>query len=204
MRLILLGPPGAGKGTQAERVCSAHGLVHLSTGDLLRAAVKAGSELGGEAKAFMDAGDLVPDTLVLALVRERLNQPDAADGFLLDGFPRNVSQAEALAEDLGSRSVEAVVHMKLEDEEIVRRLLGRGRKDDTESVIRNRLRVYRDETAPLIAYYEGQSAKGHAAEEGHCLLRTIDAHGSMDEVFDRIQGALSNQNSNQSGTGASV
>ncbi len=203
MRLILLGPPGAGKGTQAERVCAAHGLVHLSTGDLLRAAVKAGSDLGNEAKAFMDAGNLVPDTLVLALVRERLDQPDAEGGFLLDGFPRNVSQAEALAEDLGARAVESVVHMKLEDEEIVRRLLGRGRKDDTESVIRNRLQVYRDETAPLIAYYQAQTVEGQSGER-HSLLRTIDAQGSMDEVFDRIQDALSSQNSNQSGTGASV
>lgn len=209
MRLILLGPPGAGKGTQAERVCEAHGLVHLSTGDLLRAAVKCGSDLGNEAKSFMDAGDLVPDTLVLALVREALvreglEQPDAAGGFLLDGFPRNVSQAEALANDLGSASVDVVINMRLEDDEIVSRLLGRGRKDDTEDVIRNRLRVFRDETAPLIAFYEAQD-----------VLRSIDAQGSMDEVFGRIQGALSQtiqnqtiQNSqstsNSNGAGASV
>lgn len=183
MRLILLGPPGAGKGTQAARVCETHGLVHLSTGDLLRAAVGAGSELGNEAKSFMDAGNLVPDTLVLALVRERLEQPDAAAGFLLDGFPRNVSQAEALEADLGEAGVECVVHMKLEDEEIVRRLLARGRADDTEEVIRNRLEVYRAETAPLIAHYEAQE-----------LLRTIDAEGTMDEVFDRIAGALAENN----------
>ena len=184
MRLILLGPPGAGKGTQAARVCEAHGLVHLSTGDLLRAAVGAETELGKEAKSYMDAGNLVPDKLVLALVRERLEQPDAAAGFLLDGFPRNVSQAEALDadigdEDVGSHGVEQVVHMKLDDEEIVKRLLARGRADDTEEVIRNRLRVYRDETAPLIAYYEAAG-----------LLTTIDALGTMDEVYDRIAVAL--------------
>ncbi|MDF1702162.1 MAG: adenylate kinase [Planctomycetota bacterium] len=187
MRLILLGPPGAGKGTQAARVCDAHGLVHLSTGDLLRAAVGAGTDLGKEAKAFMDAGNLVPDTLVLALVRERLEQPDAAAGFLLDGFPRNVSQAEALAADLGDRGVEKVIHMKLEDEEIVQRLLARGREDDTEAVIRNRLEVYSNETAPLIAHFDGQG-----------LLVTIDAQGSMDEVFDRIAGVLSDSNAGAS------
>ena len=179
MRLILLGPPGAGKGTQAARICEAHGLVHLSTGDLLRAAVGAGTDLGKEAKSYMDAGNLVPDSLVLALVRERLEQPDATGGFLLDGFPRNVTQAEALDADLGSNGVEQVVHMKLDDEEIVTRLLARGRADDTEEVIRNRLEVYRAETAPLIAHYE---AKG--------MLTTIDALGTMDEVFDRIAVAL--------------
>lgn len=188
MRLILLGPPGAGKGTQAERVCAAHGLVHLSTGDLLRAAVGAETELGLKARSYMDAGNLVPDELVLALVRERLEQPDATGGFLLDGFPRNVTQAEALDADLGDRGVEQVVHMKLDDEEIVKRLLARGRADDTEEVIRNRLEVYRAETAPLIAHYEGQG-----------LLATIDALGTMDEVFDRIASAIaSNDNAGAS------
>ncbi len=180
MRLVLLGPPGAGKGTQAERICAAHGLVHLSTGDLLRAAVAAQTELGLRAKQAMDAGDLVSDEIVLALVRERLEQPDAAAGFLLDGFPRNTAQAEALDADLGEKGVERCVSMLLDDEEIMRRLLARGRKDDQESVIRNRLEVYRDETAPLIAYYEGKK-----------LLRSIDALGTVDEVFERIQGALS-------------
>ena len=185
MRLILLGPPGAGKGTQAERVSGAHGLVHLSTGDLLRAAVAGGTGLGRQARSYMDAGNLVPDSLVLALVRERLELSDADAGFLLDGFPRNVSQAEALDADLGDDGVECVIHMKLDDEEIVRRLLARGRKDDSEPVIRNRLEVYRAETAPLIAHYK---ARG--------LLQTIDALGTMDEVFERIQSALT------AGTGA--
>ena len=179
MRLVLLGPPGAGKGTQAERVCASRELVHLSTGDLLRAAVAAESELGLEAKAFMDRGDLVPDTLVLALVRERLGEPDAEAGFLLDGFPRNESQAKALEAELGNQQIERVVHMRLDDEEIVRRLLARGRKDDKEEVIRNRLKVYRDETAPLIAHYEALG-----------LLTTVDALGTMDEVEARISAAL--------------
>ena len=180
MRLVLLGPPGAGKGTQAERICAAHGLVHLSTGDLLRAAVAAQTELGLRAKQAMDAGDLVSDEIVLALVRERLEQPDAAGGFLLDGFPRNTAQAEALDADLGTKGVELCISMLLDDEEIMRRLLARGRKADQESVIRTRLEVYRDETAPLIAYYEGKK-----------LLRSVDALGTVDEVFERIQAALS-------------
>ena len=180
-RLMLLGPPGAGKGTQAERVVEAHGLVHVSTGDLLRAAVANDTELGRQAKGFMDAGDLVPDSLVCALVVERLAQDDARGGFLLDGFPRNVAQAEALEAELGEVKIDRVVHMQLDDEEIVQRLLGRGRKDDTEEVIRNRLSVYQAETKPLIRYYE---AKG--------TLRTIDAKGTMDEVAHRIADVLAN------------
>jgi adenylate kinase len=178
---MLLGPPGAGKGTQAERVVEVHGLVHVSTGDLLRAAVANDTALGRQAKGFMDAGDLVPDSLVCALVVERLGQADASEGFLLDGFPRNVAQAQALEAELGDVKIDRVVHMRLEDEEIVKRLLGRGRKDDTEEVIRNRLAVYQAETKPLIRYYE---AKG--------ILRTIDAKGSMDEVAARIAGVLAN------------
>lgn len=178
-RIILLGPPGAGKGTQAERLCASHKLTHLSTGDLLRAAVAAESDLGKQAKSFMDAGDLVPDALVVALVVERLGSGEEGAGFLLDGFPRNVAQAEALGEALGESKIDCVVHMKLDDEEIVRRLLGRGRKDDTEPVIRNRLKVYRDETAPLIAYYE---ARG--------VLQTVDAAGTVDEVEARIGAAI--------------
>ncbi len=178
---MLLGPPGAGKGTQAERVVGAHGLVHVSTGDLLRAAVANDTDLGRQAKGFMDAGDLVPDSLVCALVVERLAQDDASGGFLLDGFPRNVAQAEALEAELGEVKIDQVVHMQLDDEEIVQRLLGRGRKDDTEEVIRNRLAVYQAETRPLVAYYE---TKG--------VLRTIDAKGTMDEVADRIADVLAN------------
>lgn len=180
-RLMLLGPPGAGKGTQAERVVGAHGLVHVSTGDLLRAAVANDTDLGRQAKGFMDAGDLVPDSLVCALVVERLAQDDASGGFLLDGFPRNVAQAEALEAELGDMKIDQVVHMQLDDEEIVQRLLGRGRKDDTEEVIRNRLAVYQAETKPLIAYYE---AKG--------VLRTIDAKGTVDQIANRIADVLAN------------
>ena len=189
MRLILLGPPGAGKGTQAERVCASRSLVHLSTGDLLRAAVKDGSELGLEAKGYMDKGELVPDTLVLALVRERLAAPDAEKGFLLDGFPRNETQAEAVERELGP--IDSVIHLKLDDEEIVQRLLARGRPDDKEDVIRNRLQVYRAETAPLISFYEKRD-----------LLETVDALGSMDEVYARIDVALRAQEERPTGAEA--
>lgn len=180
MRLVLLGPPGAGKGTQAERVCAAWGLIHVSTGDLLREAVRLKTELGLQAKSYMDRGELVPDALVLSLLEERIGRPDAGAGFLLDGFPRNTAQAQALEVRLGDQVLDAVVHLHLSDDEIVQRLLARGREDDSESVIRNRLSVYDNETAPLIRYYEERE-----------LLTTIDAIGSMDEVAERVADALS-------------
>ena len=179
MRAVLLGPPGAGKGTQAVRVCAARGLRHLSTGDLLRAAVKAGSETGRKAAGLMERGELVPDEVVFALLGAELRTPAAAKGFLLDGFPRNVAQARTLDQELGAQGIERVVHLKLEDDEVVRRLLKRGRPDDTEPVIRNRLRVYREETAPLIRHYTDRG-----------LLATIDASGSQDTVAQRLSLAL--------------
>ena len=179
MRVVLLGPPGAGKGTQAVRLCERRDWVHLSTGDLLRAAVQAATPLGEEAKGFMDRGELVPDSLVLALVKERLTSPDAQVGCLFDGFPRNAAQAGALDRELGDQPIQRVIHMRLEDEEIVRRLLARGRKDDKEHVIRNRLKVFRDETRPLIDLYTDRN-----------MLVTIDALGTMDEVHERMAAAL--------------
>lgn len=179
VRAVLLGPPGCGKGTQATRACKARGLLHLSTGDLLRAAVRDGTPLGLKAQGFMDRGELVPDELVFALLRERLRSPSAGAGFLLDGFPRNVAQAGTLDLELGASGITRVVHMRLDDEEIVRRLLGRGRPDDTEPVIRNRLKVYRAETAPLIDFYDRRG-----------LLVTIDAHGTLEAVAGRIDGVL--------------
>jgi adenylate kinase len=179
VRLVLLGPPGSGKGTQAQRLVAREGLLHLSTGDLLRAAVAAGTELGRKAKPLMDAGALVPDDLVIALVEERIGRPDAARGFLLDGFPRTIGQAEALERVLGPRGLDAVVYYVVDDEEIVRRSLGRGRSDDTEPVIRNRLEVYRAKTEPLVARYR---AKG--------ILREVEASGSIDDVDRRTRDAL--------------
>ena len=182
MHLILLGPPGAGKGTQAERLIAAHALTHLSTGDLLRAAVGAGTELGLEAKGYMDRGELVPDSLVLALLKERFDQagPDAA--FLLDGFPRNVSQAEALEGVIGEGAIDHVVFLQLDDEEIHKRLLARGRKDDTEEVIRNRLQVYRNETSPLVEWYQDRG-----------VLRPVIAAGTIDEIHDRVIRSLASR-----------
>lgn len=179
MRLVLLGPPGAGKGTQAARLCQARGLLHLSTGDLLRAAVQAGTATGLRAKGFMDRGELVPDEVVFALLSEQLRSPAAGSGFLLDGFPRNVAQARTLEGELGARGLTRVVHLRLDDAEIVRRLLKRGRPDDGEAVIRNRLKVYHAETAPLIQHYDRQG-----------LLVTIDADGTVDDVARRLSAAI--------------
>jgi adenylate kinase len=182
MNAILFGPPGAGKGTQAALLVRAHDLLHLSTGDLLRAAVGAGTAVGREAKAYMDRGALVPDALVLACLRERLQAVAAAGdrrGFLLDGFPRTVAQAEALERELGRDAVTHVVYLKLEDEEILRRLLQRGRADDTETVVRHRIQVYRQETTPLVAFYESRG-----------VLRGVDGRGTVEEVQARVEAAL--------------
>ena len=171
MRIVLLGPPGCGKGTQAERLCAREGIVHLSTGDLLRAAGGAGTPLGLRAKPIMDAGRRVLDDLVIALVAERIAAPEASRGFLLDGFPRTVPQADALDRSLGKPGLDVVVYYALDDETIVRRSLSRGRADDTEPVIRERLRVYRAQTEPLIARYRAQG-----------LLESVAAAGTVEEV----------------------
>ncbi|MDI9406704.1 MAG: adenylate kinase [Chitinophagaceae bacterium] len=182
-RLLFLGPPGAGKGTQAQKLAGEHGLLHLSTGDLLRAEVSAGTALGQEAEAVMARGELVSDALVLAIVRGRLEQQQTAGGggWLLDGFPRNVSQADALAallEEL-NQQIELVVLMELDDAVLIQRLLGRGRADDNETVIRNRLQVYRDQTAPLISYYRAAG-----------LLQSVEADGSVEAIAARIEALL--------------
>ena len=179
MRIVLLGPPGAGKGTQAVKLAEKLGIPHISTGDLFRYNISNGTELGVEAKKYLDAGDLVPATLTNALVDDRLDDEDAKAGFILDGFPRSVEQAKALAEMLEKRglSLDAVVEFRVPEEELVSRLKGRGRADDTEDVIRNRFKVYRDETAPLLDFYSAD-------------VKTVDAVGELDEVFDRALKAL--------------
>ncbi len=178
-RLLFLGPPGAGKGTQAAQLAASHGLLHLSTGDLLRAEVAAGSALGQEAEAVMARGELVSDQLVLAIVRSRLLGHQG--GWLLDGFPRNLAQAEALDQLLGEleQRIELVVLMQLDDELLLQRLLGRGRQDDTEAVIRHRLEVYRQQTAPLVAHYRQQ-----------LLLQSVEAAGDIAEITGRIEALL--------------
>ena len=175
-RLIFLGPPGAGKGTQASVVAQSSSIAHISTGDILRAAVKAQTELGRQADAYMSRGDLVPDELVLGLVRERLQQSDAQKGWILDGFPRNAEQAEALDILLAEirQSPDSAVNFDVPDEVLVQRLLSRGRKDDTEAVIRHRLDIYREKTAPLIDFY--QSRQKLLSVNGDAEVEAVTQH----------------------------
>lgn len=179
MRVVLLGPPGAGKGTQAGRLAEKLGIPQISTGELFRRNIEDGTKLGLEAKRYLDAGDLVPSDLTNQLVDDRLDDADAANGFILDGYPRSLEQAKALHEMLGRRGtdIDAVLEFRVSQEELFQRLKGRGRADDTDDVILNRMNVYRDETAPLLEYYSDQ-------------LKTVDAVGSMDEVFARALHAL--------------
>ena len=212
MKLILLGPPGAGKGTQAVRLVEYYGIPQISTGDILRKAVKDGTELGVQAKSYMDKGALVPDEVVIGIIRDRIVEPDCANGYILDGFPRTIAQAEALDEMLGKlgTGIDHVLNISLGDDEIIKRLTGRRtcancgagyhvlfdppkkegicdkcggkliqRDDDKEATIRERLKVYRAQTEPLIAYYEGKK-----------LLRTIPGEGTMEEIFQKILQVL--------------
>ena len=180
MRVVLLGPPGAGKGTQALKLSEKLGIPQISTGDLFRKNISEGTPLGIEAKRYLDAGDLVPSELTNKLVEDRIEQRDAADGFILDGYPRSVDQARALDEMLMNHNtkLDAVVEFAVSEQELLERLKSRGRADDTEEVIHNRMQVYRDETEPLLAYYS------------HNNLQTVDAVGALDEVFARALRAL--------------
>ncbi|OBJ04142.1 adenylate kinase [Mycobacterium sp. 1165196.3] len=179
MRVVLLGPPGAGKGTQAQKLSEKLGIPHISTGELFRSNIENGTKLGLEAKRYLDAGDLVPSELTNQLVDDRLSDADAANGFILDGFPRSTGQAKALHDMLGRRGtdIDAVLEFRVSQEELLERLKARGRADDTDDIILNRMKVYRDETAPLLEYYSDQ-------------LKTVDAVGTMDEVFARALQAL--------------
>ncbi|MCX8554529.1 adenylate kinase [Mycolicibacterium mucogenicum] len=179
MRMVLLGPPGAGKGTQAEKLAEKFGIPQISTGDLFRSNISKGTPLGVEAKKYLDAGDLVPAELTNALVDDRLDADDTAAGFILDGFPRSVEQAVALKDMLAKRNLklDAVLEFRVSESELLTRLKSRGRADDTEEVILNRMKVYRDETAPLLDYYRDE-------------LVSVDAVGSLDEVFARALQAL--------------
>lgn len=179
-----MGPPGAGKGTQAKVIAERLGIPAISTGDIFRANVSQQTPLGVEAKRYMDAGDYVPDEITNAMVRSRIAEPDAAPGFLLDGYPRTVAQVEELDSMLaGSHSIDAVVVLTVDQDEVVQRLLKRaeieGRADDTEDVIRRRQEIYAEQTAPLIEVYAGRD-----------LLIEVDGMGSVDEVSARVLAAL--------------
>jgi adenylate kinase len=191
MRLVLLGPPGAGKGTQAQRLVAKHGLLQLSTGEMLRAAVEAGSPIGMRAKEMMARGELVPDEVVVAIVSERIDQPDARKGFILDGFPRTVPQAHALDRMLKEKGLklDAVIELKVDEAVLLKRIKkriaemkARGetlREDDDPEVLRRRLLAYRDQTAPLAAYYQLQS-----------VLCSVDGMAPIPQVSSAIDGVL--------------
>jgi adenylate kinase len=216
MNIILLGPPGAGKGTQAKRLEEAHGIPQLSTGDMLRAAVKSGSELGKKAKKVMDAGELMPDDLMVKMIEERIQEPDCAKGFILDGFPRTVAQAEALDSMLArlGTGLDFVIELAVDEEALVERITGRyscaacgagyhdrfqvpkvdgvcdycgatefkRRDDDNEETVRARLAAYREQTAPILPYYEQKD-----------ILRKVDGMADIDEVTRQLETLMGGQ-----------
>ncbi|MDO7653329.1 MAG: adenylate kinase [Porticoccus sp.] len=215
MRTLLLGPPGAGKGTQAAYITDKYGIPQISTGDMLRAAVKAGSELGLKAKDIMASGGLVSDDLIIALVKERIQEPDCVNGFLFDGFPRTIPQAEALLSE--GVSIDKVIEIHVADEEIIARLSGRRvhdgsgrvyhishnppkqegvddvtgeplvqREDDKEDTVRNRLDVYHDQTQPLVDFYQGRAS----SQPDSAAYARVDGVGPLDEVQARLESAL--------------
>ena len=190
LNLILLGPPGAGKGTQAERLVEDFSVAYYATGEILRTAVKEGTELGRQAETYMTAGELVPDDVIIGVILEAVERPEAADGFLLDGFPRTIAQAEQLRESLADlgQELRRVLELVVDEDELVRRLSGRRvvvdgqmvqRDDDRPETVRHRLHVYREQTAPLSGFYESEG-----------LLSRIDAIGEVEEVTARALDAL--------------
>lgn len=216
MRLILLGGPGAGKGTQANYIKEKYQIPQISTGDMLRAAVKAGTELGMKAKEYMDSGGLVPDEVIIGLVKERIKEPDCEKGFLFDGFPRTIPQADAMKE--AGVAIDAVVEIDVPDEEIIKRMSGRRahlasgrtyhiiynppkeegkddvtgeplvqRDDDKEEVVKKRLDVYHAQTEPLIGYYKGWADSGEAGAPEHLRIEGV---GKVDEIRDQIYTQL--------------
>lgn len=195
MNLILLGPPGAGKGTQAKRLEERYGLKQLSTGDMLRAAIAEGTPLGRQVKEILDRGDLVTDEVMLDMIAERIAQPDCDRGFILDGFPRTVRQAEGLDDMLGrhGKALAVVIEMKVDEAALFARVANRAaqstekRADDTEETLRKRLGIYREQTAPIIPYYRGKG-----------LLKAVDGMADMDTVTRQIEAILGLQSADAS------
>lgn len=179
MRLLFIGPPGAGKGTQAVLVAERLGIPHISTGEMFRHHVATGTALGQQVDAIMKAGDYVPDEITVAMLEERISAPDATSGFILDGFPRTTVQVEALGRLLGGDGLDHVVVFDVDEDELIRRMLGRGRPDDTEATIRNRFAVYRAQTAPLLEVY------GHRG-----IVLHVDGLGELEEITERIIDAI--------------
>jgi len=180
LKLLLIGPPGAGKGTQAARVAGRLGIPHISTGDMFRHHVSTGTELGKLVDSIMKAGEYVPDEITVEMLRERLTEPDAADGYILDGFPRTAGQVAALDGLIGADGLDTVVVFDVDEDALVERLLSRGRADDTEDIIRNRFKVYEEQTAPLLDVY---NARG--------IVVRVEGIGEVEEITDRILSALS-------------
>jgi adenylate kinase len=188
MNIILLGPPGAGKGTQAQRLVEEHGIIQLSTGDMLRAAVASGSEMGQQAKAVMDAGKLMPDDIMVQIISDRISEPDCANGFILDGFPRTTAQAEALDKMLEEKGLplDHVIQIAVDDSVLIDRIDARvaetpeaeRRADDNAETLQARLEVYHEQTAPILPYYDGRG-----------MLKKVDGMQSIDEVANQI-GAI--------------
>jgi adenylate kinase len=223
MRILLLGQPGAGKGTQAQFLIGKYGIPQISTGDMLRAAINSGSQLGRDAKGYMDRGELVPDPLVIQLVKERVKQPDAAKGFIIDGFPRNLAQAEALRQ--AGVDVDYVIDFQVPDDEILRRMSGRRvhpgsgrsyhidfnppkvagidditgeplvqRADDNEATVRKRIETYHEQTAPLVKYYLDLAGSGEAGAPRYVA---INGQGPLEEIREKIFKALESKAENQ-------
>lgn len=179
MRLLFIGPPGAGKGTQAGLVAERLGIPHISTGEMFRAHVSEGTDLGREVKRIMESGAYVPDEITVEMLRQRLLEPDAAAGFILDGFPRTAPQVAALDGLIGAEGLDRVVVFEVDEDVLVQRMLSRGRADDTEETIRNRFKIYNEQTAPLIDIYENRG-----------LVVRVDGLGQVDEVTDRLLEAV--------------
>ncbi len=179
MKLLFIGPPGSGKGTQAARVADRLGIPHISTGEMFRQHVSKGTGLGRHVQALMESGEYVPDEITTRMLEQRLTEADVAPGFILDGFPRTTAQAEQLDEMLGSAPLDRVISLEVSNDDLMGRMLARGRADDTRGTIRRRLEVYQSQTAPLLEFYASRD-----------LIEPVDGSGPIDQITERIMAAL--------------